>query len=38
VNVLTGEKLQVRASKPGGSLPLAEVLGKFPVALLATSG
>ena len=37
-NVLTGEKLKARASKPGGSLPLAEVFGKFPVALLATSG
>lgn len=38
VNVLTGEKLQARASKQRGLLPLAEVFGKFPVALLATSG
>ena len=36
VNVLTGEKLQARASKQRGLLPLAEVFGKFPVALLAT--
>ena len=36
-NALTGEHLKVRTSKHGRSLPLAEVFGKFPVALL-TSG
>jgi (1->4)-alpha-D-glucan 1-alpha-D-glucosylmutase len=35
VNVLTGEKLTVRASGRGSSLALAEIFGKFPVALLA---
>jgi len=34
VNILTGEKLQARASKRGRSLPMAEVFSKFPVALL----
>ena len=34
VNILTGETLQARTSKRGRSLPLAQVLGKFPVALL----
>ncbi len=37
VNVLTNESLKVRTSKQGRRLPLAEVFGKFPVALL-TSG
>ena len=34
VNVLTGEKLKVRAGKRGRALLLAEVFGQFPVALL----
>jgi (1->4)-alpha-D-glucan 1-alpha-D-glucosylmutase len=37
INVLTGERLTARPAKQGRSLPLAEVFGKFPVALL-TSG
>ena len=37
VNVLTGERVKACAAKQGRSLPLAEVFGKFPVALL-TSG
>jgi (1->4)-alpha-D-glucan 1-alpha-D-glucosylmutase len=37
VNVLTGEKLKSHASARGNSLALAEVFGRFPVALLATS-
>jgi (1->4)-alpha-D-glucan 1-alpha-D-glucosylmutase len=35
VNVLTGEKLRACTGKQGSSLPLADVLGRFPVALLA---
>jgi len=35
VNTLTGQKVQARASKQGHTLPLAEVFGTFPVALLS---
>ena len=34
VNILTGEKVQARVATQGHTLPLAEVFGTFPVALL----